>query len=382
MNLFEVFVLSGFVLLIIYSALIIYFLAGARLAFRPVCHQPSIPRISLEVIIPYKNEEEVLPSCLHSLMQLSYPLSLLRVTLVDDHSGDNSFNRVNDFIAQHRLEHIRNIRNAGNGKKAAIETAVDLTEATYVVLTDADCIHEAHWLRAIENSLASTKTDLLILPVVTHKEPGAFNYLQELDFLSLVTSTFGSRKSPFLCNGANLAFRRETFQHIRPYADNRDIPTGDDIFLLQAFRAKGRKVAFCAEPGSWVRTRLKDSLSGFMEQRVRWGSKTISYSDPFAVFVAALVFSVALFFSAGLLITMVEPQLLAPLALFFCLKTFLDSLLLYQGAVYFGKTYLLRWILPMALLYPFYIVAAAILGLIKQVRLLRPRFIPLAGQSQ
>lgn len=39
--------------------------------------------------------------------------------------------------------------------------------------------------------------------------------------------------NPTMANGANLAFRKTTFEKLKPYADNISIPSGDDVFLLQ-----------------------------------------------------------------------------------------------------------------------------------------------------
>ena len=66
---------------------------------------------------------------------------------------------------------------------------------------------------------------------------GFLNIFQQLDFLSLQGATMGGfgLKSPFMCNGANIAFAKADFIRLNGYDGNNDIASGDDVFLMQKF---------------------------------------------------------------------------------------------------------------------------------------------------
>ena len=48
------------------------------------------PHTSITVIIPARNEEHNIASCLHAVLAQQYPAHLLEVIVVDDHSEDNT----------------------------------------------------------------------------------------------------------------------------------------------------------------------------------------------------------------------------------------------------------------------------------------------------
>ena len=60
---------------------------------------------------------------------------------------------------------------------------------------------------------------------------------QLLDFLSLQAATLGGFgiKKPFLCNGANLAYKKTVFTKLNGFQGNENIASGDDIFLFEKF---------------------------------------------------------------------------------------------------------------------------------------------------
>src|SRR5690606_24407046 len=124
-----------------------------------------------------------------------------------------------------------------------------------------------------------------------------FSALQAMEFASLIGSGAATLALgiPVMCNGANLAFRKEAFQQAGGYGDNNHVPTGDDVFLLRRiFSHDPRSVRFNAFPESVTETEPASTLSEFVRQRIRWASKWNLHPKPDSALLAAFVFFVHL----------------------------------------------------------------------------------------
>jgi hypothetical protein len=69
---------------------------------------------------------------------------------------------------------------------------------------------------------------------VTYDCKTASHHFQQLDLVSLQGATIGSFGigKGFMCNGANLAYKKSLFQELNGFR-NDTIASGDDVFLLQ-----------------------------------------------------------------------------------------------------------------------------------------------------
>ena len=81
-----------------------------------------------------------------------------------------------------------------------------------------------------------------------------------------------------MCSGANLIVRREVW-----LACEKDlhfkIPSGDDMFLLEAVKRKGNKLRVIDEPDYTAIVRPQTSWRAFFRQRMRWAGKAPHYTD-------------------------------------------------------------------------------------------------------
>ena len=102
------------------------------------------------------------------------------------------------------------------------------------------------------------------------------NYFQRLDFLSLQAATLGGfgQRHPFLCNGANLCYKKETFFNVNAFAGNHHIASGDDIFLLEKMIENKKNIQYIASAEAMVFTHATKSWKALFLQRLRWASKT------------------------------------------------------------------------------------------------------------
>ncbi|MFM7729451.1 MAG: hypothetical protein ACKO6L_00265, partial [Flavobacteriales bacterium] len=70
---------------------------------------------------------------------------------------------------------------------------------------------------------------------------------------------------PILCNGANLAYRKELYTSFHNIREDWNLASGDDFFLLEY----AKEVVWIHDTLAGVMICAEPTLSGFMHQRVR-----------------------------------------------------------------------------------------------------------------
>lgn len=219
---------------------------------------------AVSIIIPLKNEAHRISNLISSINAQRFPTEKFEFIFVDDHSNDHSKNIIHNEL---RVP-FRYLLNNGSGKKQAIRTGVQNAEFDFILTLDADVSLPNGYLNQI---LKTYSADLIILPVAMTgdkfiQDLGAieFNWLQQL--------TFGSFK-PTLCNGANLLFRKSSYQHCEMIRTDYDLPSGDDVFLMEAMQKKGFQVNRNNLSDLTVKTEAPKSFNKLLQQRKRWLSK-------------------------------------------------------------------------------------------------------------
>ncbi|MFN8239171.1 MAG: glycosyltransferase [Bacteroidales bacterium] len=313
------------------------------------------------VIIPCRNEEKNILNLLSDLDSQDYPAALFKVIVCDDNSTDNTYQSACTFQGQ--IKPIV-LKNQGIGKKTAILTAVNATDSELIVTVDADCRIGEKWLGTIVSYYISTNADLIIPPVVLGDAPGLFQEMQQLEFLSLqgVTAATAIAGTPVMCNGSNLAFRRETY--IENVTNLRfDLPTGDDIFLLQSVKRSGGKIKWLHSSLAKATTAPAISHSAFFRQRARWISKAGAFTDFFTNLVAIVTFLAVVTQVFLTSITLLKTDYLLVWIGCIVLKSIPDLMILYPTVRFHDKMKLLIWFPLSQLLYPFYVLAIVIRSL-------------------
>ena len=358
---------SAILVCLAYGVIIILFTVGwFRLRNNTVSNSSACTRVS--VIIAARNEEANIGICLKSILKQDYPSELFEIIVVDDHSTDNTVNEINKIIAANNQIQIRLLQLTGDeeGKKAAITKAVSFSANEWIVTTDADCIVDKYWLSSLMAHSVDSDVQMLMAAVVFKQTKIVFGKLQELEFLSLIASSAGavSVGLPIMCNSANLAYRREAFEKAGGYISDKKFASGDDIFLMMKIRKMygPRAISFIKSPSANVFTESLPSLGEFLNQRLRWVSKSKGYKDPWIVFTSVIVFSQSLIMLMALIawaIGLIGP--VVPLLLF--AAKFLADLPIMTAICSFTKrSSLMIWFIPLQFIYPVYIVAMGVLG--------------------
>lgn len=320
------------------------------------------------VIIPARNEADNIPHCLVSVLSQNYPSALFEVILINDHSTDETEALVREL--QNRFVNLRLLnlaeriqdRQLNAYKKKAIELAIAESKGEWIVTTDADCMVQSDWLRLYDAYIQEKNPVFVAAPVMFTSPGGFLANFQLLDFISLQAITAASVSAGFhtMCNGANLAYRKNVFYEVGQFRGIDQLASGDDMLLMHKIKLQyPQDLGYLYNPGSIVTTAPMPDWKSFLNQRIRWASKAASYQDRSIFWTLSLVYAfnalLCLLFCVGLFI----PDGLLYWLLLVLAKTLLEYSLLIPAARFYGETTVLGWF---PIMQPFHILYTVVAG--------------------
>lgn len=324
------------------------------------------PHTRVSVLIPARNEADKLLNCLESLTRQSYPRDLLEIIVIDDHSTDTTADLVRNF--QHPGLQLLQPPSSEQGKKAALTFGIQQAKGTLILTTDADCSLPVNWISSFVSYYEKNDPVFLTGAVVFQSAPSALERFQALDMLGtmLITGAGIRSRTIHMSNGANLAYPKAAFEAVGGFAGIDHLASGDDMLLMHKIQeAYPGRVAFLKCPTAIVSTPAVSGWRAFVQQRLRWATKSGTYQDKKIIVVLALVF----FLCWGIL--------LSPLLVFFygwsgiwpfmillIFKSIADYRLLGRASRYFERQDLMRYFWPSQGLHVLYI---AVIGLLANV---------------
>jgi glycosyltransferase involved in cell wall biosynthesis len=316
------------------------------------------------ILIPFRNEENNLPNILSDLEAQRYPSSSFELILIDDESTDNSNLIVEKLIANNTIR--CSIINSKGGKKKAVQAGLNKAKGDFIISLDADVRIEPNHLQTFSNYYQQTKAKLIAGPISFIGNSSLFNKLLELEFTSLITSAAASIRlgKPIMLNAANMGFERAIALEFQKEIYQSNLASGDDQFLMEAIEKNygGNSIHFLKSIQANAQTNAPKKLSVFINQRLRWASKTTSYSSRFSQFVAFLVFLFNLLFIVSFLYSITNLNFISFIILYL-VKLLIDFPILMSGTIFFKKQKLMLLYPLIQLLYPWYIVIIAVLSI-------------------
>ena len=258
-------------------------------------HSSNQLSATFTVLIPARNEEQNIHSCLRSILQQTYPRSQYEIIVIDDFSVDATRAIVATFPEVKLLclkEYIAEGATIAH-KKAALEYGIQQANGNIIITTDADCVAGPGWLAAIASSFADSATVAIAAPVNFHQTNDRFTRFQALDYIGMMGLTAaGTRSGLFhLANGANFAFRKSAFEMVHGYTGINTTASGDDVLLVQKIAQHfPRGIHFLQSLAATVHTLPQRNWNSFVEQRLRWASKSGQYKDKWLNVFQAFVF--------------------------------------------------------------------------------------------
>ena len=327
---------------------------------------------SVSVIIPARNEAHNIPRLLEDIGRQDFPLHRLEVIVSDDQSEDGTPETARRFGEMHPgfpLQVVTaGLKGAdGRGKKRAIERAVAASTGGILLFTDADTFRGDRWISSMVEGFEKKGVVMVLGPVSFTREKNLIQKIQSLEFMGLMGVTAGSAAGgyPVMCNGANLAYRREAFGRTRGFESNIQFPSGDDQFMLSRIRriyGKG-SIVFNPDPAATVGTVPEKTLAGFVNQRMRWVSKSRGYRDPVVIVAGAVTYLAHFLLLAGLLWGFFSPAILAYTVPLWLLKILLDYPAVAIMMRFLGKRKLSRYYFIAQVFQLVYVPVVGVLGL-------------------
>ncbi len=227
----------------------------------------SVPPIS--VVIPFRNEAQNLPQLISSLKQLPIHVT---VYWVNDHSTDSGESWLSSHLPQNHLL----IQNEGEGKKQALETGIkNIPNEHWILTLDADVQLSEDWWNNIQNHF-NPEMAMIVFPIKMLSGKKWLEEFQSLEFGFFQIITQGSilRQRAQLSNGAHLAFQKKYFTMVNGYHANRHISSGDDQFLLSAFRKKNWPIGWAEINEPVICIAPLPDWKLLLSQRIRWAGKS------------------------------------------------------------------------------------------------------------
>ncbi len=239
---------------------------------------------------------------------------------------------------------IRGVNDEGKGKKHALSLLIHASDGDVLWLHDDDILlppaTDAEALRCMGDA------DLMILPLrMQVSSDNLLQRLQVIEYTALQTLTvrMARRGSAILCSGANLMVRREVWLQAEPHL-HPDLPSGDDMFLLEYCKRTGKRIGVSDAPEMTATITAQASLRGLLRQRARWAGKAPRYTDSDIRRFGALV-------TLALVLQFICP----PMVLIY---------LPWECSLIRGKGYAPLEVLLLAIIYPYYALIALVSGLL------------------
>lgn len=356
-------------LLITYMILMISFLYGWKNLDIATPSKHTLA-INFSIIIPVRNEQNNILKILHTLKMQNYDLNYYEIIVVDDHSVDDTFQTVQKFKNKHEDLHVKlySLGETESSKKAAIKMGIKAASGEVVIMTDADCSFRFNYLKTVNEYYRKQSALLLIGPVRMQLNKNILTQWQALEFSSLIFTAAGSAgiHQPLLANGANLIIDRS----ILLVNNKQDVfldkyASGDDMFLLHFVKKNygNRSVSFINNPEAIADTTPAASVQDFFHQRKRWVSKSKGYKSPALIVTAVVIFLtclVQILSIPALFFTQINYYVIG---VFWTVKLLIDFLTLNAVTRFLQQQIIMRWYLPVALIYPFYVVILSFTGL-------------------
>jgi poly-beta-1,6-N-acetyl-D-glucosamine synthase len=351
-----------------YCLLLVVILIGWIIIRRQSINFANTSAPGISVVIAVRNEINNIQNLVHNLSSISYPRDKFEVIIVNDHSTDGTFLRLKELVAGVSLFRLIDLPLETEGKKSALRIGIDHANFDIIATTDADCQFSKNWLKCISLNFEKPEVKMVIGAVKLVANESFFSRLQVTEFISLAGSTAAAigLGHPIMCNGANLAFRKSTFNEVGGYDDNLKIASGDDEFLMRKiYKRYPSGIRFLNFYEGVVSTTVQRTFRDFLYQRIRWAGKWRHNSDILTQFLAVFIFLSQIAFLGLIIRNIYIPDLSLGWILS---KLFLEAIFFLWVGRFLERKFDILSFLALQILHPVYVIGVGALSLVSSYR--------------
>ena len=352
------------VFLLAYGFLFFYFKRGWKLLPEFVSTTDNKPTF-ISVVIAARNEEENISGLLTSLAQQSYAKESFEIIVVDDFSTDATATVIRQAALSNLVLIRPQVSERVSSKKKAIESGIQMARGELIVTTDADCIVPPTWLQATNDFYVRNDASFIGAPVRFSHDLSLLQVFQSLDFLVLqgITAAGAGNRYHAMCNGANLAYKKQAFISVGGFAGIDRIATGDDMLLMHKIRKRyPDNVFYLKSKDAMVTTAPMRTWKDFFMQRKRWASKSLLYDDYRMIALLAFVYVFNCLFFVLLAACFFKPVYGLYAVGFLLLKTAIEWPFVRAVARFYEEQKLMKYFLFFQPLHIFYTVVVGLLS--------------------
>jgi cellulose synthase/poly-beta-1,6-N-acetylglucosamine synthase-like glycosyltransferase len=205
----------------------------------------------VSIIIPVRNDAELLKNCLKSIAEIDYPKERLEVIIADGMSTDESAEVARAFgatVVENRKQTVSPGRNV----------AFEHSRGDIIAFTDADCIVDKNWIRNSIKYFDGTNNVVACVGGPNLTPPDENDFGRAVGFVfnqglfaagsiyARVLNTILEVKS---IPGCNAVYRREALQKVMPIDES--LLTCDDTELNQRILDNGYKLLYTPDVFVW-----------------------------------------------------------------------------------------------------------------------------------
>src|SRR4051812_25290441 len=227
--------------------------------------QTGHAEVTVDVVIPARNEEDCLGRCLQSL--LAQQGISFQITVIDDGSTDRTRAIAESFPGV-RVLSAGELKPGMTGKVNALVTGAAGSSAEWLLFTDADTFHYPGSLTASVREAEDRKADLFSYSPEQETASWWELAVMPLVFADLVRTYSSERINDpadptVAANGQYILVRREVYETLGGHGV---LPLNvlEDIELAKLFKASGHRIWFGYGAGM-VRTRMYRTFSAMWE---------------------------------------------------------------------------------------------------------------------
>ena len=354
--------------IISYGFLITFAIIGFNKLNRTIALSKNPSTSYLSIVVSARNEEQTIRDFIYEIVKQNFPKTHFELIIIDDCSDDNTYQLAKETLAKSGLQYQLIKQDVHYGKKKNLALAIQKSIGDIIVTTDADVVYRhPNWLQSISSYFHTLSPNMLIMPVDFKGESGFLSQFQITENIALtgITAGYAGLQKPFMCNGANLAFKKAIYELVDGYHSHSHLSSGEDIFILESFKkVDSARVQYGLSRELIVKTSTVKNLHDLFNQRVRWASKTKENPNLLNSFFAFIVLVANLIFLALFVAILKKSVILPYLSIFALAKFVFDFLLLFLASDFLGRLKYIWWIIPFECVYWIYALSIGITSFI------------------